>query len=169
LGAYEGTTMSLPAGEYSPASITYIDKSAEKSTMQIYGETLTEATFDDQAALWLTLANAVDAITLGNMVSKRYAIEETFPESIPASNSAQRENKLLVLFKDATNGQKFTATIPTIDLSKLTFLVGAGDAVSMTVGTEVLALVAAWNAFAVNPVTQNATLIYGLKFVGRNS
>lgn len=161
--------MSLPAGEYSPASITYIDHSAEKSVMQVYGLPLTAANFDAQVALWDDFWDAVDDITLGQTVQRHYANLDTFAYTVPASNLAQREMKLLVMYQDDTNGQRFTCTIPTIDLSKLTFLTGAGDNVSLTTGTEVIALKAAFEGFVVNPVTDNGVIVTGMKFVGRNS
>lgn len=161
--------MSLPAGDYSPATLTYLDRSAEKSTMQVYGTLLTALNFAAQATLWEAFYDAVDALTLGTSVRRHYEIEQTFAEAIPVSNLAQRENKLLVMYRDATNGQKFTVTVPTIDLSKLTFLTGAGDNVSLTTGAEVIAFVTAFEDFVINPVTTNATVIASLKFVGRNS
>jgi len=161
--------MSLPAGEYSPASITYMDKSAEKSTTSIWGLPLTSANFDAQVALWDAYWDAVDDLTLGTVVQRHYAVQETFAEAIPASNLCQRENKLLVMYRDATNGQKFTVTIPTIDLSLLTFLTGAGDNVSLTTGAAVIAFVTAFENFAVNPINDGAVIITGLRFVGRNT
>lgn len=169
LAATEQPQMSLAAGNYSPASITYIDKSSEKSTLQMYGVLLTAANFDAQRTLWATLLAKIDILALGNKTRSVYGIESIYVETIPSSNLAQRENKLLVLYQDVTTGQKLTMTIPTIDLEALSFLTGAGDNVAIDTPTAVDEFVTAMNAFARNPATGNITAVYGLKFVGRNS
>jgi hypothetical protein len=161
--------MSLPAGNYSPASITIRDRSDEVSVFQCYGTILTAANFVAQQALFTTLRTAIDAIVLGVFNQYTYGVQTIIGSTFPLVNTAQRENKLLVQYVDDTNQQRFTATIPTIDLDALTFQTNAGDFVDLATPTAVSDFVTAFEAFAVSPVGNHSVTVRGLKFVGRNS
>jgi len=161
--------MSLPAGDYSPASITVLDQSGETSTFSVFGTILTAANFTAQRTAWATLVGAINDIKLGVNVKTAYGVETTYVANLPGDNNAQRENKLLVQFRDAANGQKFTATIPTIDLTLLAFQSNAGDFVALDSPTEIADFVTAFEAFVKTPVGNHSVTITGLKFVGRNS
>ena len=173
LRAAQERIMSLPAGTYTPASITVTDRSNEKSVFQIYATVLTAGNFVAQQALFTTLFTTANAITLGLFSQTNFGNQVLISNSYPNVNGAQREIKLLIMFNDNTNQQKFTATLPTIDPDMLTFLPMAKDFVAITeptgASTQIVDFIAAFNAFAVSPVGNHAVTIQALKFVGRNS
>jgi len=163
--------MSLGAGTYSPIEISLRDKGGEVGTMRAYGITITEADFDDDQTLRTAFVTAIDGATLGQLIQSNYGGELRIvnPVSKASSASAQRENKLLVRYYDSVTFEKFTSTIPTIDLPNLVFETDARDFVSKASPAAIVALVSAWQAFIVNPETQNLTLIDSLEYVGRNT
>lgn len=166
--------MTLPAGTYSPYRASFKDISKEIGTFRVFGLPLTETDFDANQAVAATFLNALNAITLGVIVETEYGILTVInPVGFPSNPSAQRENKLLVRFWDVTTFEKFTATIPTIDLPNLVFETDAKDFVSKSAwaagGAVMTNFVTAWQAFVVNPRTGNLTNIESLEYVGRNS
>jgi len=162
--------MSLPTGDYSPYRQSFRDKGGEIGTFRVYGLPLSEANFDAYIALAQDFQDAVEAATLGVVVEVEYGILTVVnPIALPASASAQRENKLLVRYHDLTTLEKMTASIPTIDLPQLVFLSEARDKVNMTTPTFIADLKTAWEDFVVNPRTANLTIIDSMEFVGRNT
>lgn len=167
--------MTLPAGTYSPFRIALRDKGGEIGSFGAYGKLVTAANFADQLTEFAAFVAAVAAITLGQIVDHEYAGILTIvnPVANASSASAQRENKLLVRFYDGTTFEKFTATIPTIDLPNLVFETDAKDFVSKTLwgagGAVMTDFVAAWQSFVHAPRTDNLTVIESLEYVGRNT
>lgn len=163
-------TMSLGAGTYSPIEISLRDKGGEVGTMRAFGITIDEDSFDDNQTLRTAFVTAIDGVALGVLIQSDYGGELRIvnPVSKAASASAQRENKLLVRYYDSVTFKKFTYSIPTIDLPNLVFLSEARDFVNPTTPASVVALVAAHQAFIVNPETQNLTTIENLEYVGKN-
>jgi len=160
--------MNLGAGDYSPASITFIDAKRQKGSFSCWGTLLTAANFTAQRALFATLITKTLVLTLGIEVANYYGYETLFLENLPA-NTAVRQNKFLVRYRDNTTYQKLTATIPTADLSQVTLLVGAKDNIALTTPAAVTEWITAFQAFAKNPNTGNAVTVTGLSFVGRTS
>ena len=161
--------MSLGAGNYAPASITFLDSKRQKGRFECWGVLLTAANFDAKRALFATLVTKTLALTAGVETANFYGNETLFLENLPSDTLAVRQNKFLVQYKDNTTAQKRTLTIPTADLSAVSFLSGAGDNINLTTPTAVTDWITAFQAFAVNPETGNAVTVYGMKFVGRNS
>lgn len=118
------------------------------------------------------LQTAIDNITLGTVFQKAWGDRDTESNELPASTAAHRENKLLVVYRDATTEQTHTVTVPTIDSADLVFLPGAGDAVAFTAGNgataDMQAFVTAFEANVKDRVTGNAVEIVEMHFVGRN-
>lgn len=166
---------SLPAGDYSPFRMSFRDASDEVGFFGGYGELVTEEDYDAQRAAFVAFVTAVDGITIGQIVETEYAgiLTVVNPIAVPTNPVAQRENKLLVRYYDAINFAKFTLSIPTINLTNLVFEADARDFVSKTLwvggGTNMSTFVTAFQAFAKNPLTGNATVIKSLQFVGRNT
>jgi len=174
---------SLGNGTYHPAEIAWWDKSLEVGRFGVYGRVVT-ATYVDpavvnftaQSGLWASLVDAANDMVLGLQRSARW-VNEIIVHANPAqedvTQGASREIKLLVQWIDATTEKRFTTTLPTLDLSKVTYLPQAGDFVAITeaqgASAEVVAFVAAFEAYVVNPSTNNAAQIVGLKVVGRNN
>ncbi len=162
--------MGLPAGTYSPFSMSLRDHGGEVGNFGVYGLLLVEEDFDANVALATAFVADLEAATLGVTVKWNYGNEVIVnPIDKAASASAQRENKLLVRYHDVTTLEKMTATIPTISLPSLVFLSEANDFVSMATPSFITDLVAGWELFVVNPRTNNLTNIDSLEFVGRRS
>jgi hypothetical protein len=169
--------MTLPAGIYSPFSMSLKDRSKEIGVFSIYGKLLDAENFDANQTLATDFVGALNGITLGVIVETTYGIQTIInPVGYPGSSSAQRENKVLVRYYDDTTFEKLTASIPTVDVPNLYFETDARDYVSKTgwagsnTGSNAMTVfVAAWLAFVANPRTNNLTLIDSLEFVGRNT
>jgi len=163
--------MSLGAGTYSPIEISLRDKGGEVGTTRAYGLPMAEEDYDTNQTARTAYVTAVDGITLGVLIQSNYGGELRIvnPVSKAASASAQRENKILVRYYDSVTFEKFTQTIPTVDLPNLVFLTEARDFVNMTTPAAVVAFVNAHQAFIVNPETDNLTTIDSLEYVGRNT
>jgi len=162
--------MPLGAGEYSPFEISFRDKGGEVGNMGVYGIPVEPA--DETAMITAATAfkSALDAATLGVIVQWSYGGIQTIvnPSGKASSPSAQRENKLLIRYHDATNLKVMTASIPTIDLPNLVFETDANDFVSLSSPSFMSGLVTAWQAFVTNPETGNLTIVDSAQYVGRN-
>lgn len=165
-------------GNFSPAIVSIRDYTpagtgpGEPTNFQCYGPVLSAGNFAAKTALWQNgtdgLVDTIQVITLGLIMSWEYGNLHVSNVSGGASSvAAQRENKLLVDYKDNTTQKPYRCTLPTIDLTKLTFQFR--DIVDIATGTEMIAFVTAFQAFAVAPITGNAVTITGAKYVGRNS
>lgn len=166
--------MGVAPGTRNKASISYRDAGNEIGIFSCIGPDLTEADFDAKEALWTTLVATVDALTLGARTKISYAYQTTSATTQP-TNGAAREFKLLVQYQvssGANTGARWTCTIPTLDPSKVSYVVNvnAKDIVNPAVGTELLAFQAAFEDFAVDPANgTGAVVIVGYKVVGRNN
>lgn len=161
--------MALNVGTHALGSITYNDSMNKKGSFEIVAPTLTAANFDAKRALFATLVTKTNALTNGVNVSNEYGNITVFLDNLPSDTLAARQNKFLILARDNTTGQKITSTIPTADLTAVTFLSGAGDNVNLTTPAAVTEWITAFQAIAINQETGNPLTVYGIKFVGRNS
>jgi len=161
--------MSLPAGSYQPATISYLDAGNEVGTMSFYGVELTAGNFVAKIALWATLLTAADALALGGRRKDVYNDESLYAVGQP-TNGAARETKLLIQFEDATTHEQMTTSLPTVDPTLPTYVINknAKDVILLTEPTEITDFIDAFEAFAVNPRTGNVVTVVGLKVVGRN-
>lgn len=175
--------MSLGNGTYHPSSITFWDKSKELSTFRGYGRVVTATivstdvvNFTAQSVAWAAVVSAANALTIG-LIQKQNWVNEVLvnanPDASDINQLATRETKLLIQSIDSTTQKRLTNTLPTLDLSLVTYLPQAKDFVAITTeqgaGTEVTDFVSAFEAYFVNPETSNALTIVGLKVVGRNN
>lgn len=162
--------MPLGAGTYSPFDASFRDKGGEVGSFGVYGLLQNEDDFAANNTLAAALNTALNAATLGQEVQWNYGGIQTIvnPSGKASSASAQRENKLLVRYHDITTLKVMTATIPTIDLPNLVFETDANDFVSLASPAFMSGLVTAWQAFVVNPETNNLTVIDSAQYVGRN-
>lgn len=154
----------MPVGTSSPAVIGFADAGNEKATFRVFGIPLTAGNFVAQQALWTTLKAKVSAIVLGAVTFTEYGNKITELWAQP-TNGAAREIKLLVQMKDTTTGERFTASIPTVDPTIPVYVVNvnAKDIVDPTTPTSIVDLATAINAFAISPITGNALEVIGLK------
>jgi len=162
--------MSLAAGDYQPAEVTYADAGNEKSSFSLFGSVLTAGNIVAKSALFATLRDAANAITLGNVVKTDYAALHIQDWDQP-TNGANRETKLLVQYKDGTNGKRYTCTLPTLDPTIPEYIqnINVRDAIAIDSPTEIADFVTAFEAFAVAPDDPtHAVEVLGLRVVGRN-
>lgn len=158
--------MGLPAGTYQIASASYLDAGDEIGNMSIFGKVITAANEVAQAAAWATLLGAIDDLSLGARKRDTYNDKTTYDVVAP-SNGAAREIALRAKFHDTVNGQQWLQTVvPCLDISLISYVAGAKDAVDLTT-TEVAALISALEAFpVVNPYAQsNAVEVLALYVV----
>jgi hypothetical protein len=118
--------------------------------------------------------NAADALTLGARTKTTYISETTVATTQP-TNGAAREIKLLIQYQvtsGANTGARWNCTLPTLDTTLVDYVINinAKDVVDPSVGTELLAFIAAFEAFAVDPANGTGTVeVVGLRIVGRSN
>jgi hypothetical protein len=152
-------------------TMTYVDKTNEVSSVTIYNDAITAASLPGYLTQLGALRTATDAITLGGRVRGTWVgdADETLVDPSTLPNQAQRENKLLVVYENATTNKRFQLTIPTLDLSIVTFVPGGKDAILMTT-PEIAAWITAFEAIASPPDDPAAGVnVLEMRFVGRNS
>lgn len=175
--------MSLGNGTYHPAHITYWDKSKEKSRFEVFGAPVTATivstdvvNFTDQSTKWAALVAAANDLVRGLIYAQQW-VNEVIVNANPAQadidQAAVRETKLLIQYINATTQKQLTTTLPTINLSLVTYLPQAKDFVAITAGQgasdEIVAFVSAFEGYARDPMaTSNSITVVGLKVVGRN-
>lgn len=162
--------MALPAGSYQPAEVSYKDAGNEIGTMRFYGPIISAANFTATVALWATMLTKLDALALGARVKDRFNDESIYDVDQPV-NGAAREVKLLIQYKDATTGERYTTTLPTLDptLPEYVQNINAKDVILTTSPTEITDLITAFEAFAIAPRTNNPVEVIGLQVVGRST
>lgn len=167
---------SLGNGTYHPASITFWDKSREKGTMEVYGVPVTAVNFTAVSGLWSSVVSASIALANGLIYSQRWVnlfIANAYPPDVDITQEAVREIGLKVLYIDSTTQKKLEVTLPTLNLSLVTYLSQAKDFVAISAdqgaGDEMVAFVDAFEAYVVNPQTGNGVTVVGAKVVGKNT
>jgi len=163
--------MALPLSYY---SVTLADNTTKKNgepettSFQVPTITLTPGNVAANVALMGTLASTVAAITLGSFQNNNITYARNLLGVGPAaSNLAQRENKWLVRYHDATTYQKFQVSIGTADISLLPDHDEFLDLADAGVGQ---AFKEAFEAIVVSPAnSSNSVVVDSVQFVGRNS
>lgn len=166
--------MGLAPGTRAKASISFRDAGNEIGRFTCTGPDLAAGTIAANEALWATVVSTAEALTLGAITKQQYSNEVTQATTQP-TNGAAREIKLLVQYQvtsGANTGARWTCTLPTLDTTLVSYVVNvnAKDVVDPSVGAELLAFIAAFEAFAVDPANGVGTVaVVGLKVVGRNN
>lgn len=149
---------------------TFRDKDGEKSTFQLPNGAITAASIPGFLSEYGDLKTALDNMTLGVLASDQWVGDRTnISDAIPSDNFAQREFKLKFSMDGSGDGGIFHRTLPTPDLDLVTIIPNTGGAIDITVGTEMIALIAAIEALGRHPDddTQTVTVIK-CEVVGRN-
>lgn len=172
--------MSLGNGTYHESYISFWDKSREKSALSLYGLPVTATivstdvvNFTDQASKWAAVITASEDLSRGLIYAAQWvnlSVVNAYPDSADIDQQAVREIKLQVQMIDATTQERLNASLPCLNLSLVTYLPQAKDFVAITdaqgAGDEVIAFVAAVEAYAVNPRTGHPVQVVGLKVIG---
>lgn len=156
----------LPAGNYQPATLGFIDAGNERGTIRVWGKVITAANHDAQVTLWGNLKTALAALALGNLVYAQYDEKITYVVTVP-TNGAAREVALQIIAQNAATGVIYRFNLPTLNIGLISYVdnIGAKDAVDPTT-TEVAALTTAFEAFAVDPRASTTLLaVRGYKVV----
>jgi len=153
----------------SPALLSGIDAGNEAWNFSVYGKVLTAGNFAAQEALWTGTGGLVDkamALVLGAKKTTDYGNEVHYAYTQP-TNGAAREIALRISAKDATTQERFSYRLPCIDPTIPVYIqnIDAKDAVDPSTPTEMSDFIAAFEAFAVSPITGNALGVYGVKVV----
>jgi len=118
-------------------------------------------------AAWTTFRSAINAIIIGvERQESVVAYRTTASNTRASSNLAQRENKWLCRYHDATNSLPYKLSIPTADLSLLPDGLEYLDLADGGVGED---FKTAWEALVKSPYDPtHATVLDSVQFVGRN-
>lgn len=163
--------MALPVSSY---GITIADNTLkpngepETTSFNVPVITLTPANVAATVTLMGNLASAIAAVTLGNFLKNEVQYARNLLAVGPAaSNLAQRENKWLMRYHDATTYQKFQVSVGTADLSILPNNEEFLDLADAGVGA---ALKTAFEAVVVSPAdASHSVVLDSVQFVGRTT
>jgi len=147
-------------------TLSYLDYSNESSSFTVSAELRDDTNFDAQVTLSDALITATNALTLGNLNNQFFTQGEWSLASLPSDVLAQRENKWLVKYEDATTGKKYNVELPTADLANGHLQTNSDEA--NLADAEWVAFIAAFEAYAVAPDTGNAVNFISARFVARN-
>lgn len=152
---------------------SYRDFTDEIGRFKVFAGEITAASIAGFLTQMGALTAATEALVLGVRAKESWGEVTIVSNDLPASKAAQRENKLLVQYRGTTTEAPYTLTIPTIDLTKLNFVVGAKDVVLFEgdgASDEVVAWVTAFETIGRTPDSDTETVeVTGMRFVGRNS
>lgn len=162
--------MALPvsfAGEKIADNTKKSNQQPETTSWSVPVTTLTAANMDAQVILVGNLYAAIGSMILGNVLQSTLVLDRSELNVGPAATiAAQRENKMLLRYHDATSNVKFQVSVGTFDLTKLT-----ANTEYVALGSGVgAALKTAFEAVVVSPDdSSHATVLDSVQFVGRNS
>jgi hypothetical protein len=150
----------------SRALISGIDAGNEAWNFSIYGKILTAGNLAAQETLWATLWAAAMALVLGHKKTTAYGNEINYAYTQP-TNGAAREIALRISAKDATTQERFSYQLATLDPTIPVYIlnVDAKDAIDPSTPAAMTDFIAAFEAFAVSPITGNALGVYGVRVV----
>lgn len=148
-------------------TITYIDRSGEKSTVKVHNGSITALTIAAYLDQLDDLRTATDAITLGVRTGQTWVGDADILAAAPPTNEfAQRELKWLVRYENAVSHNIYTMEIPTADPTGR--LQPGSDKVNLA-QTEVAAWIAAFEAIARSPENDvDGVNVLDITLVGRN-
>jgi hypothetical protein len=145
----------------------YADYGNEKARFKLALPALTAVNYIAKKALVDTLVTSITGIVIGNLNQETIIIDRVGVVAGAASSAlAQRENKWLVRYHDASNAKKYRVEIPTADL---TLLVAHAEFLDLTAGVGA-AFKAAFEAIIVSPYDDShAVVVDSVQFVGREA
>jgi hypothetical protein len=149
-----------------PVSLNQIDYSGEATRTKFYGLAIDATNYAAVSADAAEMRLGIEGISLCNETSMTGSVVlHAASGTLPTSLYAQRELAMKVFYVDNVNGRKGDLTIPGPDMTLLTL---TKDEVSLTTGTEMIALVAAINGHAFSR-DGNAITVTGARIIGRNN
>ena len=151
-------------------TFTLLDETGEKSAMKFYHGAITAANLGGYLTEFGNMRTATEALTRGTMHKERIVMDDTLLNSaLPGDNLAQREFKLLVVYRDVVTQKIFTMTIPTADLTQVEFVPGAGDNIRLDAPVAVADWITAFETIGRSPDNDaNGVEVVQIRAVGRN-
>lgn len=154
------------AAPISSVAFTWRDYNGESAVEHVFINTLTAGNIVAQTTAINTLANALEAVTLGNMASQTITLSRTpIDGTLPTNPFAQRETKWLLRYHSVAALKRFVSEVPNADLSLLT---PNTDLADMT-GAEFAALKTIWEQVVRDPDDNELTILDSAQHVGRNT
>lgn len=162
--------MALPISWYSQTIADNTVRSngqPETTSFSVPVSTMTPANAAAQETAMGSLRAAIQGIILGNSFKYEEVYARTDNGATPAASAlAQRENKWLMRYHDAVNGQKFQVSVGTADLTKK---MANSEFVDLSTGAGAT-LKTAFEAVVVSPNDgSHAVVLDSVQFVGRNT
>lgn len=153
---------------YSKKIISLLDYAGENATLSLVSYNPTGATFVAWTNQGVTLRNALLADPTGYSLGADWKGELwvqciDYPYALPIAQSAQREGKMRVEYRDNTTNALYWIEIP---CPKMSMLMTNSDDFNL-LNADMVAFKAAFEAYVVAPVTGNAVTITRAWFVGR--
>lgn len=139
----------------------------ETSSWQLAITTATPATVAAIEGDAGALLAAIAAICIGSNQNSQLVYNRQFLSASPAASQlAQRENKWLARYHDATNYKKYTVSWPCADLTELV----SGQEFLVLTGGAGATLKAAFEAIVVSPDdSTHSVVLDSVQFVGRST
>jgi len=152
------------------STFTILDYGGEKSSFQFNHGALTVASLPGFLTGFGALRTALDAIISGTLNKEKIVLDDTLLSSAaPASPYAQREMKMLIVYRDTTSNKQYQMTVPTPDLSVLTIPPSSGDYVTLADGGVMAAFVTALETIGRSPEDDTHNIeVVSARIVGRN-
>lgn len=162
--------MALPISWYSQTIADNTVRSngqPETTSWSVPVAVMTPANAAAQETAMGSLRAAVQGIILGNTFKYEEIYVRSDSGATPAASAlAQRENKWLMRYHDAVNGQKFQVSVGTADLTKK---MTNSEFVDLSTGAGAT-LKTAFEAVVVSPNDgSHAVVLDSVQFVGRNT
>jgi len=146
------------------ATFSFLDHSAEKSSLSVYLPDITPANFDDMVSDIDGLRLAIDGITLCSMGAVAELVSESHTDvaTLPTDPYAQRERRAIFSCVDSVSGRHFSIGVPAPDLGDMA--ISGTDAINLA-NVEVAAYITALGTFALSPEGNAFAVIKG-KVIG---
>jgi len=162
----------MPTTHYN--TMSYLDKTGEVSGFTVFNDAITAVSLPGYLANLTDFRAKTEALLLGTNIRNAWVGDADANAAVlPASNYAQRENKLRVIYVGLITGKDYELTLPTIDLSLLTFIPGGKDYIQISgagVNAAITDWIASFEALASTPDDPAEGVdVIKMQFVGRNS
>lgn len=157
----------MPNTHYTVSTIR--DRGKELSTFKLYNGAITALSIAGFLSDYGQLKTAITNLTLGVLARDLWVGDSTnLSDLVPTDPFAQREIGLRFHYTGDTTNKPYFVTLPCPDLSLVTFL--SGDEIDITVGAEVIAMVAAIEQIGRTPDDDAETItVQSAEVVGRNN
>lgn len=157
----------MPINPQHGGSLTFLDYSEEKSTMNFHFGPVTAVSIAGFLTDFGAFRTAVEAISAGALTADAWYGDRTKYSAVPPTDvNAQRERKFLVIYEDDTTLAPYRMEIPCADFSLTDVILPGTDKVDLT-QTEIAAFVTAFETLCKSPEGNDVTVLQ-MRAVGRN-